>query len=181
MYSPLFFNDPATTEISPLSLHDALPICNNPLVSLACAHPAKFGEAIEIATGLKPNFPEKIKNVFDKEENRMNYIRDAFKTLTRREENVLRLYFGIDAQRRFTLQEIGWDFDITQDSVKRIKNKGIRKIKHPTRSRLLTSHIDKDLIERCKIKNWNNFKLMCEWMEQLLYPPREIVEKWVII
>ena len=41
---------------------------NNPLVSLACAHPAKFGEAIEIATGLKPNFPEKIKNVFDKEE-----------------------------------------------------------------------------------------------------------------
>ena len=41
---------------------------DNPLVSLACAHPAKFGEAIEIATGLKPNFPEKIKNVFDKEE-----------------------------------------------------------------------------------------------------------------
>ena len=41
---------------------------NNPLVSLACAHPAKFGEAIETATGLKPNFPEKLKNVFDKEE-----------------------------------------------------------------------------------------------------------------
>ena len=41
---------------------------DNPLVSLACAHPAKFGEAIEIATGLKPNFPKKLKNVFDKEE-----------------------------------------------------------------------------------------------------------------
>ena len=41
---------------------------NNPLVSLACAHPAKFGDAIKIATGLKPQFPEKLKNVFDKEE-----------------------------------------------------------------------------------------------------------------
>ena len=41
---------------------------NNPLVSLACAHPAKFSEAIETATGLKPDFPEKLKNVFDKEE-----------------------------------------------------------------------------------------------------------------
>ena len=121
-----------------------------------------------------------VSDVFDKEENRKNYILDAFKTLTKREENVLRLYFGIDAQRRFTLQEIGWDFDITQDSVKRIKNKGIRKIKHPTRSRLLTSHIDKDLIERCK-KNWNTNKITDEFMEQLLYPPREIVEKWVIM
>ena len=121
-----------------------------------------------------------VSDVFDKEENRQNYVRSMFKTLTKREENVLRLYFGIDAQRRFTLQEIGWDFDITQDSVKRIKNKGIRKMKHPQRSRLLTSHIDKDLIERCK-KNWNTNKITDEFMEQLLYPPREIVEKWVIM
>ena len=41
---------------------------NNPLVSLACAHPAKFGDAIKIATGLKTDFPEKLNNVFDKEE-----------------------------------------------------------------------------------------------------------------
>ena len=41
---------------------------NSPLVSLACAHPAKFSEAIEMATGLKTSFPEKLKNVFDKEE-----------------------------------------------------------------------------------------------------------------
>ena len=50
---------------------------------------------------------------------------------------------------------------------------------HPTRSRLLISHIDKDLIERCD-KNWNNFKLMDELMMELLYPPKEIVEKWVL-
>ncbi len=119
-----------------------------------------------------------VTDVFDKEENRQNYVRSMFKTLTQREETVLRMYFGIDAERRFTLEEIGEVFDITQDSVKRIKNKGIRKMKHQQRSRLLTSHIDKDLIERC-VKERG--KLLDEFMEQLLYPPREIVEKWVII
>ena len=39
-----------------------------PIVSLACAHPAKFGDAIEKATGKKPIFPDQLKNVFDKEE-----------------------------------------------------------------------------------------------------------------
>ena len=51
---------------------------------------------------------------------------------------------------------------------------------HPQRSRLLISHIDKDLIERCE-KNGNNSKLMDEFMMKLLYPPKEIVEKWVLI
>ena len=119
-----------------------------------------------------------VSDVFDKEENRMNFIQDVLRTLTKREENVLRLYFGIDAKRRFTLQEIGWDFDITQDSVKRIKNKGIRKMKHPQRSSILTSHIDKDLMER-SIKELG--KLLDEFMMKLLYPPKEIVEKWVLI
>ena len=120
-----------------------------------------------------------VSDVFDKEENRKNYIRDMLKTLTKREENVLRLYFGIERERRFTLEEIGRDFDLTVDTIKKYKNKGIRKIMHPTRSRLLISHIDKDLIERCK-KNGNNSKLMDEFMMKLLYPPKEIVEKWVL-
>ena len=122
-----------------------------------------------------------VSDVFDKEENRKNYIRGMLKTLTKREENVLRLYFGIERERRFTPEEIGLDYDLTGNTIKRVKNKGIRKMMHPTRSRLLISHIDKDLIERCEIKNWNNFKLMDELMEHLLYPPREIVEKWVIM
>ena len=119
-----------------------------------------------------------VSDVFDKEENRKNYIRDMLKTLTKREENVLRLYFGIERERRFTPEEIGQDYDLTVRTIKRYKNKGIRKIMHPTRSRLLTSHIDKDLMER-SIKERG--KLLDEFMEQLLYPPREIVEKWVIM
>ena len=119
-----------------------------------------------------------VSDVFDKEENRKNYIRDVLHTLTKREETVLRMYFGIDEERRSTLEEIGLDFDLTGNTIKRYKNKGIRKIKHPTRSSILTSHIDKDLMER-SIKERG--KLLDEFMEQLLYPPREIVEKWVII
>jgi len=118
--------------------------------------------------------------LFLKEEDRMNYILDMLNTLTKREENVLRMYFGIDEERRATLEEIGRDFDLTGNTIKRYKNKGIRKLMHPPRSILLTSHIDKDLIERCD-KNWNTTKLMDEFMMKLLYPPKEIVEKWVLM
>ena len=121
-----------------------------------------------------------VSDVFDKEENRKNYIRDMLKTLTKREENVLRMYFGLHGRERSTLEEIGRDFDLTGNTIKRYKNKGIRKLMHPPRSILLTSHIDKDLIERCD-KNWNTNKLTDEFMKQLLYPPKEIVEKWVLM
>jgi len=40
----------------------------NPTISLACAHPAKFGDAIKKATGILPNFPKELENIFDKEE-----------------------------------------------------------------------------------------------------------------
>ena len=91
---------------------------------------------------------------------------------------MLRLYFGLHGRERSTLEEIGMDYDRTEDTIKRVKNKGIRKIKHPTRSSILTSHIDKDLMER-SIKERG--KLLDEFMMKLLYPPKEIVEKWVLI
>ena len=121
-----------------------------------------------------------VSDVFDKEENRKNYIRGMLKTLTKREENVLRLYFGIERERRFTPEEIGLDYDLTVGTIKGYKNKGIRKMMHPQRSRFLISHIDKDLIERCN-KKGRKSKLMDEFMMKLLYPPKEIVEKWVLI
>ena len=93
---------------------------------------------------------------------------------------MLRMYFGLDGRERFTLEEIGQDFDLTVRTIKKYKNKGIRKIMNPQRSGLLISHIDKDLIERCD-KKGRKSKLMDEFMMKLLYPPREIVEKWVII
>ena len=112
-----------------------------------------------------------VSDVFDKEENRKNYNRDMLKTLTKREENVLRMYFGLDGKERSTLKEIGMDFDRKVDYVKRVKNKGIRKMKHPQRSSILTSHIDKDLMER-SIKELG--KLLDEILMKLLYPPNKL-------
>ncbi len=65
-----------------------------------------------------------VSDVFDKEENRMNFIQDVLRTLTKREENVLRLYFGLHGRERSTLEEIGRDYDRKVDYVKRVKNKG---------------------------------------------------------
>ena len=58
--------------------------------------------------------------VLNKEEDRMNLIREMLKTLTKREELVLRLYFGILYGTKTTLSELGQDFEITQGSVRRI-------------------------------------------------------------
>ncbi len=69
-----------------------------------------------------------VSDVFDKEENRMDLIRDMLKTLTKREVNVLSKYFGLLDGERETIAEIGEDFDITQDSVIRIKDKGVLKV-----------------------------------------------------
>ena len=65
-----------------------------------------------------------VSDVFDKEENRQNYVRSMFKTLTKREENVLRLYFGLHGRERSTLEEIVRDFDLTGNTIKKYKKQG---------------------------------------------------------
>ena len=97
--------------------------------------------------------------VLTKEE-RMDLIRDMLKTLTKREVNVLSKYFGLLDGERETIAEIGEDFDITQDSVIRIKDKGVLKVIHRVNLNIIqmtniehfTSiypKIDKDLMEKC--------------------------------
>jgi len=65
--------------------------------------------------------------------------RNALKTLTKREENVLRLRFGIDSIKDHTLEEVGQDFDVTTERIRQIEAKALRKLRHPTRSKLLKS------------------------------------------
>ena len=126
-------------------------------------------------------------DVLNKEEDRMNLIREMLKTLTKREELVLRLYFGILYGTKTTLSELGQDFEITQGSVRRIKNKGILKvINRVTNKELfengvknhwiqLSSHINKDLIERCIDERKS--KLFDEFMVKLL---KIDWEEWVL-
>jgi RNA polymerase primary sigma factor len=60
-------------------------------------------------------------------------------SLTPREEQVLRLRFGIDERTDFTLEEVGTRFSVTRERIRQIESKALRKLRHSTRSRFLRS------------------------------------------
>ena len=64
----------------------------------------------------------------------------AISTLTQREQDVVRLYFGLNGSHPMTLEEIGEKFDLTRERVRQIKEKAIRRLKHTSRSKILKSY-----------------------------------------
>ena len=75
-----------------------------------------------------------------------NNLREAttgvLSTLTPREERVLRMRFGIGMNTDHTLEEVGQQFSVTRERIRQIEAKGLRKLKHPSRSRKLRSFLD---------------------------------------
>jgi RNA polymerase primary sigma factor len=65
----------------------------------------------------------------------------AISTLTPREADVVRLYFGLNGSYPMTLEEIGEKFDLTRERVRQIKEKAIRRLKHTSRSKILKSYL----------------------------------------
>lgn len=63
-------------------------------------------------------------------------------TLTDREQNVLRLRFGMDDGRARTLEEVGKEFNVTRERIRQIEAKALRKLRHPSRSRKLKDYLD---------------------------------------
>ncbi|MDP4586889.1 MAG: sigma-70 family RNA polymerase sigma factor [Flavobacteriales bacterium] len=68
-------------------------------------------------------------------------IERSLKTLTTREADVIRLYFGLNGEHPMTLEEIGERFDLTRERVRQIKEKAIRRLKHTSRSKILKSYL----------------------------------------
>ncbi|WP_339627087.1 sigma-70 family RNA polymerase sigma factor [uncultured Winogradskyella sp.] len=68
-------------------------------------------------------------------------IERALDTLTPREADVIRLYFGFASQHPMTLEEIGETFDLTRERVRQIKEKAIRRLKHTSRSKILKTYL----------------------------------------
>ena len=62
-------------------------------------------------------------------------------TLTTREADVIRLYFGLSGDHPLTLEEIGGVFDLTRERVRQIKEKALRRMKHASRSKILRSYL----------------------------------------
>jgi len=65
----------------------------------------------------------------------------ALETLTPREADVLKLYFGLGDSHPMTLEEIGETFDLTRERVRQIKEKAIRRLKHTSRSKILRTYL----------------------------------------
>jgi RNA polymerase primary sigma factor len=68
-------------------------------------------------------------------------IEKAFKSLSKREAEVLKLYFGMDMDRPATLEEIGAKFHLTRERVRQIKEKAIIRLRHQSRSKALKQYL----------------------------------------
>ncbi len=72
-------------------------------------------------------------------------VREVLKTLTPREEKVLKMRFGIDVASEHTLEEVGKDFSVTRERIRQIEVKALRKLRHPSRSKKLLTFFEKEL------------------------------------
>lgn len=68
-------------------------------------------------------------------------IERTLATLTPREADVIRLFFGLDGKPSMTLEEIGEKFDLTRERVRQIKEKALRRLKQQSRSKLLKAYL----------------------------------------
>ncbi|CDK30579.1 RNA polymerase sigma factor RpoD [Candidatus Babela massiliensis] len=73
-------------------------------------------------------------------------VREVLKTLTPREEKVLKMRFGIDVASEHTLEEVGKDFSVTRERIRQIEVKALRKLRHPSRSKKLQTFFEKEIL-----------------------------------
>jgi RNA polymerase primary sigma factor len=75
--------------------------------------------------------------------NMTKQIQRVLSTLSKREERIMRLRFGIGEKHDHTLEEVGQDFDLTRERIRQIQDKALRKLKHSSRAKKLRSFIEK--------------------------------------
>ena len=68
-------------------------------------------------------------------------VERALNTLTEREAEVIRLYFGLGREHSLTLEEIGEKFQLTRERVRQIKEKAVRRLRHASRSKQLRTYL----------------------------------------
>ena len=94
-----------------------------------------LGDFIEDKKAVSPNDAVLSLNLADQ-------TRKVLATLTPREEQVLRMRFGIGEKSDHTLEEVGQDFEVTRERIRQIEAKALRKLRHPSRSKKLKSFMD---------------------------------------
>ncbi len=74
--------------------------------------------------------------------NLKEYTSQVLRTLTPREERVIKLRFGLEDGSEHTLEEVGQSFQVTRERIRQIEAKALRKLRHPSRSRKLKAFVD---------------------------------------
>ncbi len=88
---------------------------------------------------LTDNMPEPDRELLN--ESLRKEIERALSTLTYREANIVRLYFGLNGKHPHTLEEIGEAFNLTRERVRQIKEKAIKRLKHSTKNKILKTYL----------------------------------------
>ncbi len=97
---------------------------------------SQFGDLIEDRSTVNP--AERVIS-----SNLRDVAGDVLQTLSPREEKVIRLRFGLDIEgRERTLEEVGQDFQVTRERIRQIEVKALRKLRHPSRARVLKNFIE---------------------------------------
>ena len=84
------------------------------------------------------------------------------KTLTPREEKVIKMRFGVGDGSEHTLEEVGQNFAVTRERIRQIEAKALRKLRHPSRSRKLRAFLEGRLVDEAEVQKaeGRNHKLL---------------------
>jgi len=137
--------EPTTEEIAHLmgtsveKVNKALKLTQQPIsleTPIGEAGDSQFGDLIEDKSTVSPAERVITSNLRD-------IAGNVLQTLSPREEKVIRLRFGLDIEgRERTLEEVGEDFKVTRERIRQIEVKALRKLRHPSRARVLKNFIE---------------------------------------
>ncbi len=125
-------------ELSAVEVSDTLKISNS---HLSLDAPFSTSEDNSLMDVLEDEFQPAPDEALLDESLRLE-IERALDTLSRREAEVINLYFGLNHEKALTLEEIGARFNLTRERVRQIKEKAIRRLRHASRSRSLRAYLD---------------------------------------
>jgi len=134
-----FNREPSYEEISQamdLSVHDVLATLNQSSFHLSLDRPIRKSEAGTMKEIIK-NPDTKMPDGDLIRESLSNEIRRVLRTLSSREEKIVKFYFGINYDRPYTLEEIGEKLNLTRERVRQIKERALIRLRHQSRSQNL--------------------------------------------